>query len=73
MAGSPAISTTMGKPILTIRPGLDVYQLFLAAVLALRKADLENQAYELLRRGQEVASYLHLVDLIAEYVELRTD
>jgi len=41
--------------------------------LALRKADLENQAYELLRRGQEVASYLHLVDLIAEYVELRTD
>lgn len=60
----------MGKPLLTIRPGLDVYQLYLAAATALRKADLQDQAYELLRRGQEAPSHLHLMDLVAEFVEL---
>ena len=63
----------MWKPHVTIQSDFDVYRLFLAAVLALRKADLHEQAYELLRRGQAVASHLHMLDLVAEFVELQQD
>lgn len=63
----------MGKPLVTIRADSDVYQLFLSAVIALRQVGLQDQAYELLRRGQDVASYLGMVDLVAEFVELRQD
>lgn len=64
---------TMGKPLVTIRADSDIYQLFLSAVIALRQVGLQDQAYELLRRGQAVASHLHMLDLVAEFVELQQD
>ena len=62
----------MAKPMLTVLPGWDMYEFHLAAIAALRKAGLLDQARELHQRGLDVPSFYHMRELVLEYVTLRT-
>jgi hypothetical protein len=60
----------MAKPMLTILPGWDMYEFHLAAVAALRKAALLDQARELHQRRLDAPSFYHMRELVQEYVTL---
>lgn len=62
----------MAKPSLTVLPAWDMYEFHLAAVAALRKAGLLDQARELHQRGLDVPSFYHMRELVLEYLTLRT-
>ena len=49
--GSACYLPAMAKPSLTVLPGWDMYEFHLAAVAALRKAGLHDEARELHQRG----------------------
>jgi len=61
----------MAKPPLTVLPGWDMYEFHLAAVAALRKAGLLDQARELHQRGLDAPAFYHMRELVQEYVTLR--
>ena len=49
-----------------------MYEFHLAAVAALRKAGLHDEARELHQRGLDMPSFYHMRELVLEYVILRT-
>ena len=62
----------MAKPSLTILRGWDMYEFRLAAVAALRKVGLLDQARELHQRGLDDPSFYPMRGLVLEYTTLRT-
>jgi len=62
----------MTKPIFAIKAGqfADMYGLHLAAVIALRKAGLEDQARELRQRGMAAPSWAAMIQLVAEHMDM---
>ncbi|BAH74202.1 hypothetical protein [Solidesulfovibrio magneticus] len=62
----------MTKPIFSIHIGqfASMYDLHLAAVVALRKAGLEDHARELRQRGMDVPSWHDMLALIGEYLDV---
>ncbi|HCR14335.1 MAG TPA: hypothetical protein DIU49_14210 [Desulfovibrio sp.] len=58
----------MAKISLTVLPG----EFHLAAVAALRKAGLHDEARELHQRELDVPSFYHMRELVLEQVILRT-
>ncbi len=60
----------MTKPAFHMRPGqfASMYDLHLAAVVALRKAGLEDHARELRQRGMDAPSWHDMLTLIGEYL-----
>ena len=65
----------MTKPIFSIHIGqfASMYDLHLAAVVALRKAGLDDQARELRQRGMDAPSWAAMVTLIGEYMDLEQE
>lgn len=61
----------MAKLTIAVKYDVDMYQLYLAAVLALRNSGFEDQAYELLKRGQDTRNAHHLRKIVLEYVDLQ--
>ena len=63
---------TMTKPTFPMRPGqfASMYELHLAAVVALRKAGLEDHARELRQRGMDAPSWHDMLALVGEYLDV---
>ena len=63
------------KPIFGIKPGqfADMHDLHLAAVIALRRAGLEDQARELRQHGMDAPSWHDMVMLISEYMDVEQE
>ena len=61
----------MAKPTLIVLPEWDMHEFHRAAVAALRKAGLNEQARELHQRGLTMPSFYHMRELVMEYVNLR--
>lgn len=66
---------TVTRPTFTIRPGqfADMYDLHLAAVVALRKAGHDDHARELRQRGMDAPSWHDIVMLISEYMDVEQE
>ena len=62
----------MTKPTFTVGIGqyADMYDLHLAAVVALRKAGLEDHARELRQRGMDAPSWYDMLVLVGEYLDV---
>ena len=62
----------MTKPIFPIRIGqfASIYELHLAAVVALRKAGLEDHARDLRQRGMDAPSWHDMLALVGEYLDV---
>ena len=62
----------MTKPIFSIHVGqfASMYDLHLAAIVALRKAGLEDHARELRQRGMDAPSWHCMLALIGEYLDV---
>lgn len=62
----------MTKPTFTVGIGqfADMYDLHLAAVVALRKAGLEDHARDLRQRGMDAPSWHHMLALVGEYLDV---
>ena len=65
----------MTKPIFAIKPGqfADMHDLHLAAVIALRKAGLDDQARELRQRCMNAPSWHDMVMLTGEYMDVKQE
>lgn len=62
----------MTKPIFPVHVGqyADMYDLHLAAVVALRQAGLEDHARELRQPGMDAPSWYDMLVLIGEYLDV---
>ena len=63
---------TITKPVLTVSIGqfASMYELHLAAVVALRKAGLEDHARDLRQRGMDALSWHDMLALVGEYLDV---